>query len=670
MNSIRLINEDFSSFNLGSFPYDLDHSAMGEYHYYPEKGYKGIWFDPIADWDYKGPSWMITSSFLTKNKIMESQRLVKILPRKANPTLRAGDIDWKDYTFSVAIRPLINDERAGVLFRYQTSLMHYGVFFINNKIIAERVEKEERTELASATCPYSFDAFYTLKIVAKGTHFECFVNNELYLSFNDDRYLSGCIALSSCIPSQYSSCSVDMDKNCYKELNKQRLEKENSLNLNRTKYPKMKLWKQYDLKDFGAGRQLRVGHLLGTEELFFVICQHQRRVYKDRYPFISCMTAVSFKTGKVLWQLGTPIDDEDVIQLTTDLPFQVYDINNDGIDEVICCFDNELAILSGPTGSILSSIKTPLNDDDPSTVTGLEFNRFASERLNVDAIRIINVSGKSRPSDILIKDRYSRLWVYDSNLTFLWKFSKYNTGHFPYNFDFDKDGKDEIFSCYNLVNHDGKLIWSLPITTDHTDEIIIGKFNPDWDDTIAMVSGWEGFILVSKQGEILLKDINGHGQRISIGSYFPEKKGLQICTTTYWGNNGIVYMHECDGTEIWHKEMLCNGNVIIPINWDGSGKDLLLLNGSSNFGGLIDGKGDVVVKFPEDNHPNLSCEALDITGDNREEIIVWDRKTLWVYTQESNICHDGEKIYSPIKYPSYNASNYRGEYSFPNWIEK
>ena len=65
----KLIDEDFSSFSLGPFPYDPEHSAMGEYHYYPEKGYKGIWHDPIADWNYDGPSWIITDPELNGHAI-------------------------------------------------------------------------------------------------------------------------------------------------------------------------------------------------------------------------------------------------------------------------------------------------------------------------------------------------------------------------------------------------------------------------------------------------------------------------------------------------------------------------------------------------------------------------------------------------------------------------
>ena len=146
---------------------------------------------------------------------------------------------------------------------------------------------------------------------------------------------------------------------------------------------------------------------------------------------------------------------------------------------------------------------TPYNDDPADEILGIEFQKHAFDRLNVDAIRIVNVSGKEHASDILIKDRYARLWVYDENFNLLWKFTHNNTGHFPYAYDFNGDGKDEIFSCYNMISSDGKLQWELPIDTDHTDEIVIGKFDPDIDEELlAIVSGWEGFMIVDKHGHI------------------------------------------------------------------------------------------------------------------------------------------------------------------------
>lgn len=54
---------------------------------------------------------------------------------------------------------------------------------------------------------------------------------------------------------------------------------------------------------------------------------------------------------------------------------------------------------------------------------------------------------------------------------------------------------------------------------------------------------------------------------------------------------------------------------------------------------------------------------FDLCGDDRDELVVWDYHWLYIYTQD-----DGERetSYHPVKYPIYNASNYRGEYSFPD----
>jgi len=175
-------------------------------------------------------------------------------------------------------------------------------------------------------------------------------------------------------------------------------------------------------------------------------------------------------------------------------------------------------------------------------------------------------------------------------------------------------------------------------------------------------------MLLAPDGTILKRTINGHGQRISVGNYLSQNRGLEILTTTYWGSQGMLYMHNRKGEELWSKELRCNGAVIAPVNWDGSGQDLVLLSASTEHGGLMDGEGDIVVPFPDDGHPELCCEVLDITGDEREKIVVCDLKSLWVYAQDREKSKS-DKTYLPIKYPHYNASNYRGEFCFPRWIE-
>ena len=88
-----------------------------------------------------------------------------------------------------------------------------------------------------------------------------------------------------------------------------------------------------------------------------------------------------------------------------------------------------------------------------------------------------------------------------------------------------------------------------------------------------------------------------------------------------------------------------------------------MTNADALKGGLLDGEGRRVVAFPDDGHPVLCCEAIDLCGDDRDELVTWDYHSMYIYTQK-----DGERetSYHPVKYPFYNASNYRGEYSFPD----
>lgn len=660
-----LFQDDFRSFSIGPLPFDREHSAMGEYHFVQQPGYAGSWYDPITNCNYRGPSWIVTAC--DGVHFMEQQRVRNPLTHNVCPVLTAGDEDWGDYTVRVRMRALCTKEEAGILFRYQTSLMHYAFFLNNGKAQLYRVEKTRRTLLAECGFAYDCDILYTLEARCCGTRLCCGVDGQTLLEVRDDRYATGKVALAAYMPAQYTDVLVTADPAAAAAFTARRDARKARVADKRRRYAQPELWKIINLENFGASRQIRFGHLTGGSDWYFVMAQHQKRVFKERYCNISCLTAVSIETGRVLWQTGEPSALAVNQDTTCDLPFQIYDINNDGIDEVIVAQDFHLKILDGRTGRELRSMATPFNDDPADQILGIEFQKHAFDRLNVDAIRIVNVSGKEHPSDILIKDRYARLWVYDDQFNLLWKFTHNNTGHFPYAYDFNGDGKDEIFSCYNMISSDGKLVWQLPISTDHTDEIVIGRFDPDVDDDlIAIVSGWEGFMIVDKQGNIRARDINGHGQRISVANYCPDRPGLQICTTTYWENQGIVYLYDCKGREIWHQEPKCNGNVIAPVNWQGDGTELILLNGNPELGGLIDGEGDQVVRFPADGHPDMCAEVIDLTGDARDEIVLWDAKHMYIYTQDRP-CTLTDREYIPLKYPHCNSSNYRGEFSFARW---
>ena len=105
------------------------------------------------------------------------------------------------------------------------------------------------------------------------------------------------------------------------------------------------------LKAAAPGRQLRFGHLLGNGEYQMVMAQCQKRVNRDAYGTISCLTAFDLD-GNILWQHGEPTDNHDIGTISADMPMQIYDIDGDGFDEVITAKNFEVLILDGRTGEV------------------------------------------------------------------------------------------------------------------------------------------------------------------------------------------------------------------------------------------------------------------------------------------------------------------------------
>ena len=118
-----------------------------------------------------------------------------------------------------------------------------------------------------------------------------------------------------------------------------------------------------------------------------------------------------------------------------------------------------------------------------------------------------------------------------------------------------------------------------------------------------------------------------------------------------------------EGTGLREFEPLHYASLLNPVNWPDDGTELLLLSTDPREGGLMDGRGERAVTFPDDGHPVLCCDARDIDGDGVDEILTWNHDWLWLYKPDP-LPDRGPDEY-PLRNPSYNDSNYRGQYSFP-----
>ena len=665
MKNHILFSEDFRAFPIGEFPYDPDHTATGEYHYVVEKGDRGAWVDQVCNYNWRGhgPTWLITEK--DGSHFIECQRIEKNHPHRMFPTLQTGRLSWNNYAVSATVRRLSLRGMAGLAFCMNHSIDTL-VFSLENSDTARLAHryKEEIRVLAEVPFLSDSDTEYIFCVAVQDGYVRCLINGEPVIETAVPLAgRGGKIALTADCPTRFGDVQVSVAPKEAEAISQREEAAAQREQAEMAKHPAMKLWKKIDLKNFGTSRQLRFGHLLGDGSWQIVLAQMQKRVTGDAYGFISCLTAIDLE-GNVLWQLGEPSEQSDVLgKVSADMPFQLYDIDHDGFDEVIVGWDFEIRILDGRTGAVKRSAKTPFADEPG--LHSVPYDTYAFARLNPDGIRIANFRGLEHPSDLLIKDRYCRVWALDDQLNQLWYFkSPTNTGHCPLPVDVDGDGRDEVLVGYRLLDGDGRELWSYPITEDHTDEIVAGRFMPGDDNGyFVCVSGTQGFFIGDFDGNIVARDRIGHAQRVSVANYCPEREGFEIAVTNFWGHQGCIFLYDAHGKQIWEMENEMNGNIIAPVNWDGSGVELILTNAEPLKGGLLNGDGVRAVAFPDDGHPDMCVEVMDLTGDERDELVVWDYHSLWIYTQADGV---KEQTYRPVKFPAYNASNYRGEYAFPD----
>jgi rhamnogalacturonan endolyase len=281
-----------------------------------------------------------------------------------------------------------------------------------------------------------------------------------------------------------------------------------------------------------------------------------------------------------------------------------------------------------------------------------------------------NLSGGKHAQDIVIKDRYRWFWVFDKDLQLKWK-GEGQTGHYPFPIDVDGDGRQEFMIGYSLWNHQGKQLWSHDQTLkDHPDGISVGSFgaDPKAPPRVYICGSDEGFLVFDISGKILNRARIGHTQTQSVGKFRPDTPGLQIYVANFWRSPGIVTLFDPDGKILGQEELAPGSTHLAPVNWRGDGQEFALLSANVREGGMLDGQLRPVVTFPDDGHPDLAYHVADVTGDSRDEIVLWDQQKVWIYTQDRPpIPGANGKVYAPIRNPDFNDSNYRANVSLPAW---
>jgi rhamnogalacturonan endolyase len=656
-----LFRDDFGSYppRVLSEPVRGLTNAIQEYHYLP---HRGVPLDPWENAIIHEDAWAGGDE---DGKTFMEMHIENPMPKLMNPTLVVGDPEWSNYTVEAKVRPLSKRDMAGVVFRYHHN-RHYYLFSLSDgnkarlrvRLPIEKAFREaDWRDIGEIAFPYETTRFYTMRVENEGPRIRAFIDGKLVLEANDGEILKGKAGITANFPTRFTDFVVSVSDQEAAAIDRRISEREAELAALRAKNPKPKLWKRFRTPGFGAYRNVRFGDLNGDGVPEMLIAQNTRRVRANDFAQISCLTAVTLE-GEVLWQIGRPDLYNDIT--AHDVPFQVHDINGDGRQEVVLVKDFKLQVLEGATGKRIQETWMP------SMPESRRYRPY--EREVGDSLAFFNFSGKSGRRDILVKDRYENFWVYNNDLQMQWSGTG-QLGHFPYPVDVDGDGKEEMVIGYALWSSDGKQLWSHDKAyRDHADGIFMGNISgdPNKEPRVYACGSDEGFMMFAKDGTVLKHIRMGHAQTPSVAKYREDVPGLQLMNINFWKNPGLITIFDWDGNIVIQEEPIHSGSPILPVNWRGDGLEYAMLSSHTSKGGMVDGHLRRVVMFPDDGHPDTAFAVMNLTGDPRDEIVVWNTEEVWIYTQDTPFV--GEKIYAPERNPEYNESNYRTTVSTPRWV--
>lgn len=374
-----------------------------------------------------------------------------------------------------------------------------------------------------------------------------------------------------------------------------------------------------DITAAGNGKGL-IGDINGDGRMELIFGQADSNI-DDRYvPHqITCVTAYNLD-GTLLWQTGTP--EETPGGFGSDFPIQIYDIDGDGKLEILCVMNKKFLILDGMDGTVKKSFDLP----------GEEAH---------DCIIIANLQGKERPSDIILKDRYHKMWALDEDFNLLWTHDG-NLGHFPWVYDVNGDGFDEVMAGYDLLDHNGKILWSCKDLDDHADCLWVGDVNGDGKLEIA-VGGSVTCLYDIDGNELWRYEGSIESQHIALGKFKKNEPGLMIAGLDrivrgdgykgQWDGKDGMFLIDSKGREVWKEDRKTKGWLTIVDtlrNWNGDGDDYILAyrRGGGVNPALYDGDGNIVVEFGADGYVLHG----DLFGRNKEDVIVYTPEKAYIFS--------------------------------------
>ncbi|MBD2872742.1 hypothetical protein [Paenibacillus arenilitoris] len=375
---------------------------------------------------------------------------------------------------------------------------------------------------------------------------------------------------------------------------------------------------EIDIRAAGPNCRMLLGDLNGDGRMEMLLVQPDNRQDVRYIPHqVQCLTAFDLD-GKQLWQHGKP--DPNAGKQGSDYPAQIYDLDGDGRLEALCVMEDRFVVLDGSSGEPKSSCPLPGPDAH-------------------DCIVIANLSGGERASDIILKDRYRKLWAMDKDFRPLWTHEG-NLGHYPWPIDLDGDGKDEVMAGYDLLGPDGRVRWSCGGLDDHADCIWVGDVNGDGEPEL--VIGGSATVMYDRRGNELWRyEGSVESQHIALGRFRDDLPGLQVAGLDRLareddglGRKGkdAMFLLDAEGRELWKEDRDTDGWLTIIetlSDWETGAPDYILAyrRGGGVYPTLYDGWMRPVVRFPSDGY----AVHADLAGTGCEQVIIYNNEIAAIY---------------------------------------
>ena len=382
--------------------------------------------------------------------------------------------------------------------------------------------------------------------------------------------------------------------------------------------PVIKPWRIVQLDADYGGQWVVAADLDGDGEAEIVSCEN---VNNGDVHYTS--TAAAHKLdGSVLWRWGEP--DVGRKNWHHDVACQIHDWDGDGKNEVVLCTKGAVVELDGRTGK--------------------ERRRIKIAEDATDCLVFCSLSGGESPTDILIKDRYHRIWAYDRTGKLLWSVTDpggYRTAHQPRPMDLDGDGRDEIMAGYAMLNSDGSVRWvfkskKVDQARGHLDcaRVYRRGATPGEFRIVLTCCGANDVAMIDGNGKTLWEVAGHHFESIDVGRVLPDGREPQIVVDIDHRplNESPLWLLDGSGIVL--------GQIISPycrhhslLDWTGDGADEILV---SHNGAVYNHKGRRIGTFvTPGEEPSAKGERSmligDMTGDGVADVMIATTKAVYIY---------------------------------------